>query len=107
MEKEVQKELEAEKPDGEQALNDLFKSIYGKVSERLSSAFEGFLLAMGPCFLRGQVLLKGGVAAFNSWPRVACDETVGALLGAITKRAHGGQPSPVFWTGVSVNPRRR
>ncbi|CBN79827.1 SGT1 homologue [Ectocarpus siliculosus] len=33
VEKEVQKELEAEKPGGEQALNDLFKSIYGKADE--------------------------------------------------------------------------
>ncbi|CAM9170604.1 unnamed protein product [Hapterophycus canaliculatus] len=33
VEKEVQKELEADKPDGEQALNDLFKSIYGKADE--------------------------------------------------------------------------
>lgn len=31
VEKEVQKELDEEKPQGEQALNDLFKSIYGKV----------------------------------------------------------------------------
>lgn len=33
VEKEVQKELDAEKPQGEQALNDLFKSIYGKADE--------------------------------------------------------------------------
>ncbi|CAN0506685.1 unnamed protein product [Ectocarpus sp. 12 AP-2014] len=33
VEKEVQKELEAEKPGGEEALNDLFKSIYGKADE--------------------------------------------------------------------------
>ncbi|CAM9883728.1 unnamed protein product [Scytosiphon promiscuus] len=33
VEKEVQKELDAEKPGGEEALNDLFKSIYGKADE--------------------------------------------------------------------------
>eukprot|EP00903_Cladosiphon_okamuranus_P010720 g10132.t1 len=33
VEKEVQKELDSEKPEGEQALNDLFKSIYGKADE--------------------------------------------------------------------------
>ncbi|CAM9468053.1 unnamed protein product [Pylaiella littoralis] len=33
VEKEVQKELDAEKPEGEEALNNLFKSIYGKADE--------------------------------------------------------------------------
>lgn len=31
VEKEVQKELDAEKPQGEEALNNLFKQIYGNV----------------------------------------------------------------------------
>lgn len=32
VEKEVKKELEADKPEGEEALNNLFKQIYGNVS---------------------------------------------------------------------------
>lgn len=31
VEKEVQKELDADKPEGEEALNHLFKQIYGNV----------------------------------------------------------------------------
>ena len=31
VEKDIQRELDAEKPQGEEALNNLFKQIYGKV----------------------------------------------------------------------------
>lgn len=46
----MQKELEAEKPGGEEALNDLFKSIYGKVSQSVAVGVE-------PCVGKAVVFL--------------------------------------------------
>ncbi len=76
--KEVQKELESEKPEGEQALNDLFKSIYGKVSLRV-------LLLL--CIATWNRHLGGSVAVNLSIPRRRCKLETGDFWG----QAGGGE----------------
>lgn len=46
VEREVQKELDADKPEGEEALNNLFKQIYGKVG--VVTALVFFLFCFFP-----------------------------------------------------------